>query len=170
MRFELIRKQRKDREQNMSHTDKTITTHAPNREGFAMVTTLLIVLILSVLAVGVAWIAGSEKKTTFAESVHVRSIYSADAGGEAAINFLRMSDVPPVWLDANKTVRNQGSTGLQGSQTFDYKATFIKFVPRIGWGEGYYDFDYRVDSHGTASRLGESGVELVVSRLYKEGY
>lgn len=154
----------------MSKTEKSITVHAPDREGFAMVTTLLIVLVLSVLAVGVAWIAGSEKKTTFAESVHVRAIYSADAGGEAAINFLRMSDTPPLWLDATRTVRRQASTGLQGSQTYDYDATFIRYKPRIGWGEGYYDFDYRVDSHGTASRLGNSAVELVVSRLYREGY
>ena len=64
-----------------------------------MVTTLLVVLILSVLAVGVAWIAGSEKKTSFAEAVHVRSVFAADAGGEAAINFIRMSDAPPTILD-----------------------------------------------------------------------
>jgi len=155
----------------MSHTEIKNTPHMPDREGFAMVTTLLVVLILSVLAVGVAWIAGSEKKTTFAESVHVRSVYSADAGGEAAINFLRMSEVPPAKLDPGTgLVRNQGTTALDGSQTFDYSAFFDGLKIKPGWGTDYYDFDYRVVSHGTASRLGESGVELMVSRLYKVGY
>ena len=155
----------------MSHTESITTTQAPNREGFAMVTTLLVVLVLSVLAVGVSWIASSEKKTTFAESVHVRSVYSADAGGEAAINFLRMSEVPPVVQDfGTRLVRRQGTTGLDGSQTYDYTTSFITKRPKPGWGMDYLDYDYRVDSHGTASRLGQSGVELVVSRLYKEGY
>ena len=160
-----------DREQNMSHTETKTTTCALNREGFAMVTTILVVLVLSVLAVGVAWIAGTEKKTTFAESVHVRSVFSADAGGESAINFLRMSEIPPMPQDfATKLVRNQGNTGLQGTQSFDYSAFFIQKRPKAGWGMDYLDYDYRINSHGTASRLGESGVELVVSRLYKEGY
>ena len=53
---------------------------SPGREGFALVSALLIVLLLSVLAVGVAWLASSEKKTSFAESVHLRSVLSADAG------------------------------------------------------------------------------------------
>lgn len=155
----------------MIRKETTIATDAPNREGFAMVTTLLVVLILSVLAVGVAWIASSEKKTTFAESVHIRSIYSADAGGEAAINFLRLSEVPPTYQDfASRLVRSQGSTGLQGSQTYDYRAFFVRKSPKPGWGMDYLDYDYRINSHGTASRLGESGVELVVSRLFKEGY
>ena len=155
----------------MSHTETKTTTNMPNREGFAMVTTLLVVLILSVLAVGVAWIAGSEKKTTFAESVHVRSIYSADAGGEAGINFLRMSEIPPSRVNfASDLVRTQGTTNLQGSQTYDYSVFESGRAYKPGWGLEYMDFDYRIDSHGTASRLGESGVELVVSRLYKVGY
>jgi len=142
-----------------------------NREGFALVTTLLVVLILSVLAVGVAWIAGSEKKTTFAEGVHVRSVFAADAGGEAAINFIRMSEIPPAILDfSTNTVRDQGTTALEGSQTFDYNTRFLTKRPKPGWGLEYLDYDYRIASHGTASRLGQSGVELVVSRLYKEGY
>lgn len=155
----------------MSRIESNATTHAPDREGFAMVTTLLVVLILSVLAVGVAWIAGSEKKTTFAESVHVRSVYSADAGGEAAINFLRLSELPPVVQDfGTRVVRNQGNTALEGSQSYGYSAFFLNKRPKPGWGMDYLDYDYRIASRGSASRLGDSGVELVVSRLYKEGY
>jgi hypothetical protein len=159
-----------DREQNMNLKTTTME-RTVNREGFAMVTTLLVVLILSVLAVGVAWIASSEKKTTFAEGVHVRSVFAADAGGEAAINFIRMSDVPPEIVDfATNTVRDQGTTNLVGSETFDYNTRFLQKRPKPGWGMEYLDYDYRIASHGTAARLGQSGVELVISRLYKEGY
>ena len=54
----------------------------PDREGFALVTALLVVLVLSILAVGVAWLASTEKKTSWAQGVHVEAIFTADAGGE----------------------------------------------------------------------------------------
>lgn len=160
-----------DREKKMNNNPANVTPAGLGREGFAMVTTLLVVLILSVLAVGVVWMAGSEKKTTFAESVHVQSIFSADAGGEAAINFVRLSDTPPAILDfANMTVRVQGQTALDGTQAYDYNTRFLRKRPKPGWGVDYLDYDYRIASRGTASRAGESSVELVVSRLFKEGY
>jgi hypothetical protein len=160
-----------DREKKMNNNPAIGTSAGLGREGFAMVTTLLVVLILSVLAVGVVWMAGSEKKTTFASSVHVQSIFSADAGGEAAINFVRLSDTPPAILDfANMTVRVQGRTALDGTQAYDYNTRFLRKRPKPGWGVDYLDYDYRIASRGTASRAGESSVELVVSRLFKEGY
>jgi len=134
-----------------------------NREGFAMVTTLLMVLVLSVMAVGVVWIATAEKKTVFAESVHVRSVFSADAGSEAAINFIRLSDSPP----ADQVV---GQTQISGTQTYDFSTTNTGVSPRPGWEVGYVDYDYQVMSHGTASTKGESGVQVAVSRLFKLGY
>ncbi len=142
-----------------------------NREGFAMVTTLLVVLILSVLAVGVVWIASAEKKTTFAEGVHVASVFAADAGGEAGINFIRISDSPPTITDfGTMNVRNQGTTLLEGSKAYSYNADYLTKRPKPGWGVDYLDYDYRIGSRGTASQDGESGVTLVVSRLYREGY
>ncbi len=142
-----------------------------NREGFAMVTTLLVVLILSVLAVGVVWMAGTEKKTSFAEGVHAASVFAADAGGEAGINFIRVSDSPPAITDfGTMDVRNQGSTTLQGSQAYSYSASYLGKQPKPGWGTEYLDYDYRLGSTGTASQSGESQVSVVVSRLYREGY
>jgi len=143
----------------------------PDREGFALVTTVLVVLVLSVLAVGVAWIASSEKKTSFNEGVHISSLFSADAGGEAGINFIRMSEIPPRITDfADNSVRDIGATGLQGSQTYEYDAHYVRKRMKPGWGMAYLDYDYRLAAQGTASREGVSGVELVVSRLFKEGY
>lgn len=148
------------------------TTQSPqtNREGFALVTTLLIILVLSVLAVGIAWLASSEKKTSFAESVHVSSVFSADAGGEAGINFIRMAAAPPSYAGADKVVNVQGTTAIEGTQTYNYDARMLGRTPRIGWEGSYADFDYAIESHGTASTNGEATIQLVASRLFKLGY
>ncbi len=144
---------------------------ATNREGFALVTTLLIVLVLSVLAVAVAWMATSEKKISFAEGVHIRSVFSADAGGEAGINFLRLADAPPHITDyADSLVLNIGETAVLNSQTFEFDCYYAGKSPRPGWGVEFMDYDYRVSSTGRASTSGESQVQMVASRLFKEGY
>ncbi len=154
---------------------KSPTTTAPDvrddRGGFALVTTVLVVLILSVLAVAVAFIASAEKKTSFADGVHVRAVFSADAGGEAAINFIRTQETPPQIINvANNTVRSQSDTDLLGSQSFDYDAHYMNKRPKPGWGWDYLDYNYRLAVMGQASHEGQSGVELVVGRLFKEGY
>ncbi len=130
-----------------------------DREGFALVTTLLMVLVLGVIAVGVVWIASSEKKSSFAEQVHISSIFSADAGGEAGINFVRVADSPPQINDfGTMNVGSIGETGLGGTQTYEYDCRFIQKRPKPGWGVDYLDYDYRVASHGQASQSGQSDV------------
>lgn len=147
------------------------TRTTPDRDGFAMVTALLVVLVLSVLAVGAAWLASSEKKTTLAEATHMRSVFSADAGGESAINFVRVSSTPPQILDfGTMSVRNQPTTALEGTQQFTYGVNFVRKRPKPGWGVDYLDYDYNIGAQGQASRQGQSGVQVVVSRLFKEGY
>lgn len=152
-------------------TNRNPDESTTGREGFAMVTALLVVLVLSVLAVGAAWLATSEKKTTLAEATHMRAVYSADAGGESAINFVRTSDSPPQILDfGTMAVRNQPTTALDGTQQFTYDVNFNGKRPKPGWGVEYLDYDYNIGAQGQASRQGQSGVQVVVSRLYKEGY
>ncbi len=143
--------------------EKREVSREVNREGFAMVTTLLVVLILSVLAVGVVWLASTEKKTTYAEGVHVASVFAADAGGEAGINFIRLSDTPPAG-------GNQAQTVLEGSRTYAFTAVFDTMRLKPGWNTAYKDFDYEIGSTGTAGQKGESAVDVVVSRMYKTGY
>ncbi len=143
----------------------------PDREGFALVTTLLMVLVLGVLAVGVVWMASSEKKTSFAEQVHVNSVFAADAGGEAGINFVRLSDGPPQNVDySTNIVTSVGETGMGGSQSYEYDCLFNGRHLKPGWGLDYFDFDFRIQSHGEASTQGQSDVEVMVSRLFKQGY
>jgi hypothetical protein len=143
----------------------------PGREGFALVTTLLMVLVLGVIALGVVWIANTEKKTSFAEQVHVTSVFSADAGSEAGINFVRVADTPPQIQDFGTMMVGQtGETGLVGSQSYEFDCRYIQKRPKPGWGVDYLDYDYRIASEGEAGQDGRSAVNVVVSRLFKEGY
>ncbi len=138
------------------------------REGFATAVTLLIILVLAVIGLGAAWLASTEKKTSFAESVHLTALYSADSGGEAAINFLRLAQAPPAYTGAARMVRNQAQTAMVGTQSYGYGCNFVNAQGRIGW-DGYYDFNYRVSADGWASQEGRSAVRLIASRLFKVG-
>jgi hypothetical protein len=141
------------------------------RDGFAMATTLLIILVLSVIAVGASWLATTEKRTSFAESAHISSIFSADAGGESGINFLRLTERPPKIINfADSTVHFQGTTTLQDNQTFDYDCRYMTKQLKPGWGIEYVDYDYMVDSRGSSTLEAQSTVALIASRLYREGY
>jgi len=142
-----------------------------NREGFAMATTLLVILVLSVVAVAAAWLASTEKRTSFAESVHVSAVFSADAGGEAAINFLRLTDKPPMIVDpADSTVRNQGTTAIHEDQEFEFACRWKERRAKPGWEFEYIDYDYDVEATGTYTADGRTAVGLVASRLFREGY
>jgi hypothetical protein len=132
---------------------------------------MLIILVLTVIAVGATWLATTEKRTSFTEGVHIRSVFSADAGGEAAVNFLRLSETPPKILDfEHMTVREQGETEIQDTQAYEYTCHFLSKQPKPGWGLEYLDYDYRVVSLGQAGQQGQSSVQLVAGRLFREGY
>ncbi len=147
------------------------SSHRYDRRGFAMVTTLLVVLVLSVMALGAAWMASSEKKTTFAEGSHIRAVLSADAGSEAGINFIRVSDTPPRINDfSTMTVADTGETALKGSQSYEFDCRYQTKRPKPGWGMKYLDYDYAIGSKGQASTQSRSDVQVLVSRLFKEGY
>lgn len=141
------------------------------RAGFAMASTLLIVLMLAVIAMGAAWLASSERKTSHAESVHMRALLAADGGTEAAINFLRLSNDPPPILDFG-TLNVQAVVGqaIQNTQRYDYDCDFLRKRPKPGWGIDYLDYEYAVTARGVAGQRGQSGVQAVVARLYREGY
>jgi hypothetical protein len=142
-----------------------------DRDGFALVTTLLIVLVLGVLAMGAAWIASAEKKTSFAEGVHISSVMSADAGGEACINFLRLADTAPQPdVNNDNVVRTQSHTVVRDDQGFAYTCRFLDRNLKAGWDINYMDYNYEISSTGNASIEGNSTVDLVAGRLFKEGY
>jgi competence protein ComGC len=143
----------------------------PDREGFALVTSLLIILVLSLIAVAAVILSSTEKQTSFAESVHNSAVFSADSGGEAAIHFLRQSDSPPRIIDfVDGTVHTEDDEQVMASQEFDYECQYVRKRPKPGWGVNFLDYDYRVESEGRASTHGRSDVDLVASRLFREGY
>jgi Tfp pilus assembly protein PilX len=142
-----------------------------SRDGFALVTSLLVVVVLSLLAVAAVMLSSTEKRTSLAERVHNEAVFSADAGGEIAINFLRLSDSPPQIVDfAHNTVRTETDQALNGAQQYGYDCRYSRKRPRPGWGVEYLDYDYRVMTSGEAAAGGSSDLELVASRLFREGY
>ncbi len=143
----------------------------PQRDGFALVTSLLVIVVLSLLAVAAVMLSSTEKRTTFAESVHSSAVFAADAGGEAAINFVRLCDRPPNYIDAtDKTVQAASDQPIEGSAEYDYDCRYVNRSLRAGWDFNYHDYNYRVASSGRASIQGNSGVQLMASRLFREGY
>lgn len=144
---------------------------AAGREGFALATTLLIILVLGVIAIGAAWLASGERKTSYAEAVHSRAVFAADSGTEAAINFLRLTDDPPPITDfSDFTVREVGETQVDEGQRYQYDCRWDRKRPRPGWGVEYLDYDYTVLSTGGAGPEGRTAVQIVASRLFREGY
>jgi hypothetical protein len=142
-----------------------------DRDGFALVTSLLVILLLSLIAVAAVVLSSTEKQTSFAESVHNSAVFAADAGGEAAIHYLRMSDSPPKIVDfADGTVQREDDEPVVGSQEYDYECQYSRKRPKPGWGVNFLDYDYRVASTGRASTRGRSDIDLVASRLFREGY
>jgi Tfp pilus assembly protein PilX len=155
----------------MPHAPRLLPANS-RREGFALVSALLIILVLSIIGLGAGLLAGSEKRCSFAECVHARALCSADAGGECAINFLRLSADPPLMVDTETRIVNTvAPTTLEGSQQYAYACRYLGQRPKPGWGIEYLDYDYAVDASGASASEGRSDVALVISRLfYQEGY
>ena len=95
-----------------------------NESGFAMVVALSFVLGLGLLAVIVMAVSSSEKTTAFNEYTYTRSFYAADAGGEAAINWLRIQGSPPGLLDGNNHVHLPSGYANLNNYKDDHKYKF----------------------------------------------
>lgn len=145
----------------------------PGREGFALVTSLLIILLLSLIAVAAIIIATAEKRTSFAETTHTKAVLSADAGGESAIGFLVRRETPPrIRNFADMVVDSVDVTGLYASQNFNYLNRYVdrNRMPEGGWGVEYVAYIYHIASAGRAEASSRSGVNMLVSRIFREGY
>jgi len=142
-----------------------------NNKGSALVVSLLMITGLAVIAGIIVVIAATEKQSTFNENAHARAFYSADAGGEAAINWIRIQNSPPGFVDASNNVYIAG--GYQ-YLTSDHKYKFdIQFTGkrlRPGWSHEYKDFDYTIDADGESVQESRSALEIRSTRLFKEGY
>jgi hypothetical protein len=145
-----------------------------NESGFAMVVALSFVLGLGLLAVIVMVVSSTEKNTAFNDYTYTRSFYAADAGGEAAINWLRIQGSPPGMLDPEKHVHlPTGYDNLnqyKDDHKFKFDITYVRKRLRPGWSVEYKDFEYAIESDGASVADAESEVEVNALRLFKEGY
>ena len=143
-----------------------------NNDGYAMVLAMIFLTALALLAGIIISVSTSEKKTAFNEYTYSRAFYSADAGGEAAVNWLRLSNTPPGFLDAQKNVFiPAGYDTLSSDHLYKHEIKFIGTRARYGWDPTQYlDFEYSIDSQGASVAEAESELELRALRLFKLGY
>jgi hypothetical protein len=142
-----------------------------NEDGYAMVMALSFVTALALLAAIIVGVATTEKQTTANETTHTRAFYSADAGGEAAINWLRFQNTPPAKLDNDGHVFvPTGYTPLSYKDDYRYDVQYQGKRWRPGWSHEYKDFQYEIESDGSSTQNSEASVEVQALRLYREGY
>lgn len=142
-----------------------------NNEGYAMVLALVFITALALLAGIIVAVSTSEKQTAFNDYTYSRAFYSADAGGEAAINWLLLSTSKPDLLDTLNTVFvPAGYDTLSNDHLYKHNITEVGQAHRAGWGTEWYDFEYEVESEGSSVAQASSDLELHVLRLYREGY
>lgn len=142
-----------------------------NEDGLAMVIALLFVTVLGVLAAIITGVATTEKNTSFNDQTYTRTFYSADAGGEAAVNWLRFQNGPPDLLDEGKNVHiPTGYDSLAYDSKYKYGVVYERKRLRPGWSTNYKDFEYSITSDGATIRKSEAQIEVDAMRLFKEGY
>ena len=142
-----------------------------SREGFGLVSTMLVLCLMAFIATAVAGLAVNERRGAFNTFVHSGAFLAADSAGEAAINWLRSRVAPAPMIDfASRRITSTGTTTLRNTQRFDYDIRFVRTRPRAGYDLSHLDFVYNVDGHGQASREGDSNVAMVVSKLNRTGY
>lgn len=148
-----------------------------DERGSAMVTALFFLVGLMVAAVVIAMVATSEKRVAQNDYTHARAFNSSDAGSEAAINWLRLSNRPPTILDAGTgAVRQMGDytelavSGNYESNRFKFDAEYDRVRFRPGWSKEYRDFDYTIESEGASAKESSAMVEVQASRLFKVEY
>lgn len=145
--------------------------HIENNKGYAMVITLAFITALGLLAAIIIGVATTEKQTAFNETSHTQAFYSADAGSEAAINWLRFQNAPPPQLDTNGYVFvPSGYTTLNTKTDYRYDVQYQGKQWRPGWSHEYKDFRYQIQSDGASSQSSEARIEVQALRLYREGY
>lgn len=142
-----------------------------DERGSALILAIGSLVVLAAIAVVIVSIAVSEKKSQFATYTHSRAFYSADAAGEAGINWIRMQLSPPGLLDAQKNVFVAGGfTALSTDHSYKYDVRFVRKHFRPGWSLEYKDFEYLIEADGASVQQSEAAIEVSAMRLYKEGY
>ena len=132
---------------------------------------LVVLAVLALLAVVIVSVATSSKWTEFQEFSNNRAFYSADAAGEAAVNWIRFQTEPPGIIDVqNRVFAAGGFTTLAAGQQYRFDVIFVRTDFRPGWSLEYKDYEYRIVANGASVQQSEAGVEVRARRVFKEGY
>ncbi len=142
-----------------------------DERGSALVLAMGVLVVLTGIALIIVALAVSNKKSEFATVTQNRAFYSADAAGEAGINWVRTQLNPPGLLDGqNHVYIAAGYVPLTTDQNYKFDVAYVRKHFRPGWSLEYKDFEYRIDAGGTSVQQSEAAIEVGALRLYKEGY
>ncbi|MCG8683622.1 MAG: PilX N-terminal domain-containing pilus assembly protein [Desulfobacterales bacterium] len=156
-----------------------------NEDGFALITTLLILALLTVVGTAAIETTSFELKIAGNERLVQERFYIADSGWTqtgphlnalaSAPDFVNLSLLP-----GNTTVRNYGDgtdsvlndtftvnpDGIINGTSYWYRINYEQVYSVTKFGPGYQEFEYSVDC--TAN--GEAEVATIVRKIYQVGY
>lgn len=148
-----------------------MTLPARDQRGSAMVLAIGVLAVLGVLAIVILAVVIGEKRTESSEYAHDRAFHSADAAGEAGVNWIRGQLSPAALVDTLSNVRL--STGVENIATdhrYEYNVRYVTKQFRPGWSVEYKDYTYTVSTTGTSAQQSQAALDVNATRLYREGY
>jgi Tfp pilus assembly protein PilX len=161
----------------MIRTDQPVGESDPmehrnsNERGSALVTAMGAMVILTVAALSIVTIATTEKVTGFSEYTNARSFYSADAATEAGVNWMRRQKTPPAIVDTSRHVYVANDfTAMENNNRYRFDIGYVRKRHRSGYPVEFKDYEYVVTAVGASAKESQTNLELVATRLYKEGY
>lgn len=167
-----------------------------NEKGFALITTLLVLSILTFIGIAALNTTSFELKIAGNERVAYQRFYTADSGWKQSGPFLNTLATPPgyvnvkpaevdynyVWGDYEYIVRNFGDKtdfpadedalpadavdGSVSSVPYWYRIQHDGDQKAAGFGTEYRDFQYQV----TCNADGTTEVNTLIRKVYKVGY
>ncbi|WP_022668518.1 pilus assembly PilX family protein [Desulfospira joergensenii] len=175
---------------------QTIISPVKNESGFALISTLLIMSLLTITGLAAINTTSFELKIAGNERRAHQRFYSADSGWKQAGPYLNAQATPPSFVNTTlkagdssydwddiyyNIVRNFGdggdkttnaafSTGTEDGRISNipywYRLAYQNDFPAIGFGAGYRDFQYEVKCNSN----GTSEVVTGVRKVYRVGY
>ncbi len=143
-----------------------------SEKGTALVAALFFITALAVTATVIVWVTGSERRVSYNEYSHARSFYASDAGTERAINWVRTRPMPPPIINSEENFVSSMDDfyNMEDDHKYKFDVRFDRRRFRPGWSREYLDFDYTIDSRGASVQESSSRIEVLASRLFRQGY
>ena len=167
-----------------------------NKKGFALISTLLVLAVLTVIGIAVTNSTTFELKIAGNEKVAAQRFYAADSGWKQSGPYLNAKATAPIIKNLTlktgdtsydwnnyyyKLIRNFGDgangtlnedfpdTDVDGAITnipYWYRVIYQDDSQAIAFGDGYRDFQYQVDCNANNNAQVNTGVK----KVYRVGY